>query len=108
MRRVLGEILDEARQAFARQAWSVARSAYASAIDQAPLTLDDIERHAIAAHLVGEEAERSEEHTSELQSHHDIVCRLLLEKKKSKGSSRFHFTSSKSWWAWFRRWCSCC
>src|SRR5437773_3999094 len=25
---------------------------------------------------------RSEEHTSELQSHHDIVCRLLLEKKK--------------------------
>src|SRR5437773_8000902 len=25
---------------------------------------------------------RSEEHTSELQSHHDLVCRLLLEKKK--------------------------
>ena len=27
--------------------------------------------------------ERSEEHTSELQSHHDLVCRLLLEKKKN-------------------------
>src|SRR5260221_1187754 len=27
--------------------------------------------------------ERSEEHTSELQSHSDLVCRLLLEKKKS-------------------------
>src|SRR6266540_5493743 len=27
---------------------------------------------------------RSEEHTSELQSHHEIVCRLLLEKKKKK------------------------
>src|SRR5437773_12251421 len=27
---------------------------------------------------------RSEEHTSELQSHHDLVCRLLLEKKKHK------------------------
>src|SRR5437667_9139469 len=27
---------------------------------------------------------RSEEHTSELQSHHDLVCRLLLEKKKTK------------------------
>src|SRR5438034_8619599 len=27
---------------------------------------------------------RSEEHTSELQSHSDLVCRLLLEKKKSK------------------------
>src|SRR5437667_4707467 len=28
------------------------------------------------------ERPRSEEHTSELQSHHDLVCRLLLEKKK--------------------------
>src|SRR5437773_5370654 len=27
---------------------------------------------------------RSEEHTSELQSHHDLVCRLLLEKKNTK------------------------
>src|SRR6266480_6214298 len=29
-------------------------------------------------------AERSEEHTSELQSHVNLVCRLLLEKKKTK------------------------
>src|SRR5260370_6480161 len=28
--------------------------------------------------------ERSEEHTSELQSHLNLVCRLLLEKKKSE------------------------
>src|SRR5438034_2098895 len=28
-------------------------------------------------------AQRSEEHTSELQSHSDLVCRLLLEKKKN-------------------------
>src|SRR5206468_6580618 len=28
--------------------------------------------------------ERSEEHTSELQSRSDLVCRLLLEKKKNK------------------------
>src|SRR2546421_8138226 len=28
--------------------------------------------------------ERSEEHTSELQSRSDLVCRLLLEKKKQK------------------------
>src|SRR3712207_7221552 len=27
---------------------------------------------------------RSEEHTSELQSHSDLVCRLLLEKKKPR------------------------
>src|SRR5437667_7762624 len=32
----------------------------------------------------GAETARSEEHTSELQSHHDLVCRLLLEKKKKK------------------------
>ena len=31
-----------------------------------------------------ERAQRSEEHTSELQSHHDLVCRLLLEKQKKK------------------------
>src|SRR5438034_6361255 len=33
-------------------------------------------------YLLGEE--RSEEHTSELQSHSDLVCRLLLEKKKKR------------------------
>src|SRR5260221_4235338 len=33
--------------------------------------------------LLGKVADlRSEEHTSELQSHSDLVCRLLLEKKK--------------------------
>src|SRR5437773_9521624 len=32
--------------------------------------------------LIKKEENRSEEHTSELQSHHDLVCRLLLEKKK--------------------------
>src|SRR5438034_8005709 len=30
---------------------------------------------------------RSEEHTSELQSHSDLVCRLLLEKKKRKNTT---------------------
>src|SRR5438034_7134877 len=30
---------------------------------------------------------RSEEHTSELQSHSDLVCRLLLEKKKQTNST---------------------
>src|SRR5260221_8567011 len=32
----------------------------------------------------GRRGARSEEHTSELQSHSDLVCRLLLEKKKSQ------------------------
>src|SRR2546421_7237169 len=31
--------------------------------------------------------ERSEEHTSELQSRSDLVCRLLLEKKKNQGAN---------------------
>src|SRR5438034_7084249 len=39
----------------------------------------DADRHAER----GDERDRSEEHTSELQSHSDLVCRLLLEKKKN-------------------------
>src|SRR5260221_6589293 len=35
----------------------------------------------------GKGAGRSEEHTSELQSHSDLVCRLLLEKKKTSQTS---------------------
>src|SRR5690349_23216548 len=34
----------------------------------------------------GERLTRSEEHTSELQSRRDLVCRLLLEKKKKQAS----------------------
>src|SRR5438034_4195608 len=37
--------------------------------------------------------QRSEEHTSELQSHSDLVCRLLLEKKK-KNTSHEHIQST--------------
>src|SRR5438874_10463057 len=33
---------------------------------------------------------RSEEHTSELQSRRDLVCRLLLEKKKKKLNNKKH------------------
>src|SRR5947207_11619926 len=36
----------------------------------------------LATRPTGPPAARSEEHTSELQSHSDLVCRLLLEKKK--------------------------
>src|SRR4051812_49704363 len=35
-------------------------------------------------------AARSEEHTSELQSHVNLVCRLLLEKKKKKKNKRYN------------------
>src|SRR5438132_8303995 len=35
------------------------------------------------------ETNRSEEHTSELQSHSDLVCRLLLEKKKKQKQQKW-------------------
>src|SRR6516225_2065628 len=38
---------------------------------------------------------RSEEHTSELQSHVNLVCRLLLEKKKKKEIARLFFKTKK-------------
>src|SRR5256885_10060846 len=37
--------------------------------------------------------ERSEEHTSELQSPCNLVCRLLLEKKKIRRRTAYHFIS---------------
>src|SRR5699024_11481464 len=37
------------------------------------------------------DSERSEEHTSELQSRFDIVCRLLLEKKKENNIITVHY-----------------
>src|SRR2546427_9422769 len=40
------------------------------------------------SHDAAEIVDRSEEHTSELQSQSNIVCRLLLEKKKQQRSSR--------------------
>src|SRR5690242_21449421 len=36
---------------------------------------------------------RSEEHTSELQSHVNLVCRLLLEKKKNTTNANMHHYS---------------
>src|SRR6266480_6272818 len=39
--------------------------------------------------------ERSEEHTSELQSHVNLVCRLLLEKKKKKNNLSYSITKKK-------------
>src|SRR2546428_7547801 len=45
--------------------------------------------------IYGSSLARSEEHTSELQSRSDLVCRLLLEKKKTTTSTRLdHFCVS--------------
>src|SRR5260370_24672236 len=51
--------------------------------EQIPTTIDDV---SIVCPTCGEydvASARSEEHTSELQSHLNLVCRLLLEKKKN-------------------------
>src|SRR2546427_6626858 len=48
-----------------------------------------------ALELELEEGRRSEEHTSELQSQSNLVCRLLLEKKKTKHCWR-RFTPRRS------------
>src|SRR5690606_40547203 len=50
--------------------------------DYAGNTLVDLKVWARAASAIVVNAPRSEEHTSELQSRENLVCRLLLEKKK--------------------------
>src|SRR2546430_4959408 len=43
-------------------------------------------------------ARRSEEHTSELQSQSNLVCRLLLEKKKNQPTHRVHGRAAARRW----------
>src|SRR5437667_6554412 len=49
-----------------------------------------------AARSITKIVSRSEEHTSELQSHHDLVCRLLLEKKKKQEKKNTHTKSPQN------------
>src|SRR2546430_5125469 len=42
-------------------------------------------------------ARRSEEHTSELQSQSNLVCRLLLEKKKNTKTITFYVSVHREW-----------
>src|SRR2546430_10924581 len=51
------------------------------------LTLADLRLALAQPPSIRDEAWRSEEHTSELQSQSNLVCRLLLEKKKKKTQS---------------------
>src|SRR2546421_1750088 len=44
-----------------------------------------------------DQVRRSEEHTSELQSRSDLVCRLLLEKKKNLDDLRLSADKSNMW-----------
>src|SRR2546421_4670435 len=55
-----------------------------------------VDEAAVAKNVVDRVAQdtRSEEHTSELQSRSDLVCRLLLEKKKNKYERRKEITNN--------------
>src|SRR2546426_2061915 len=74
------------RSVFADQAGVPRRAAAGDhdALDLEQVLIGDVEPAELDRALL--EEERSEEHTSELQSPCNLVCRLLLEKKKKKNS----------------------
>src|SRR3712207_7714697 len=72
---------------------SAQRHSTALFLDDLTDNIDDLSLHSLAHGVIRLEqtaidygAERSEEHTSELQSRQYLVCRLLLEKKKRDNS----------------------
>src|SRR5438132_5471722 len=56
----------------------------------------DEQGHLVRWYATGTDIEdRSEEHTSELQSHSDLVCRLLLEKKKKNKNDELKYAAAQ-------------
>src|SRR5690242_21556198 len=76
----LGDFLDKARAASVPIIYTVSTAAKGKPIGELSAPLRRKENEVIIY--------RSEEHTSELQSHVNLVCRLLLEKKKKKEYQR--------------------
>src|SRR2546427_5781965 len=81
------------------QPWPLGREPHLFAVDRpdqlahhrtGPLAPDAGPGHSLARRQA---PARSEEHTSELQSQSNLVCRLLLEKKKKKSRTRQHITN---------------
>src|SRR5207247_4112310 len=72
----LGRLFEKERDAIELIKWK-------EIYDNLEMTLDQSE-------VVVDLLPRSEEHTSELQSRVDLVCRLLLEKKKHKSMSHYY------------------
>src|SRR5438034_7267449 len=93
---------------FTGQVWNIAFSFYSS-LKTVPRELHEVaiiypfsrwQRFAeldLPFSTIGLVWNRSEEHTSELQSHSDLVCRLLLEKKKSSSSMGLRAASHSTW-----------
>src|SRR5690242_21390410 len=75
-----------------------AKRAQRVGLDATPGSRRPIHRRAVIHHeaRLGSDAQRSEEHTSELQSHVNLVCRLLLEKKKTRWISN----RTSALWTW--------
>src|SRR5947207_10679327 len=70
--RKTGKTADEMRELMRAESWY-------NGMDACRMALAD----ATSEEMKCPDCGRSEEHTSELQSHSDLVCRLLLEKKKN-------------------------
>src|SRR5438034_8087468 len=69
------------------EAWIASASSHRERMFFSINTMDsELKRRAISGNV------RSEEHTSELQSHSDLVCRLLLEKKKNRTGWKTNLT----------------
>src|SRR5947209_15866939 len=71
----------------ARDRASVAFYAATQAVAGPPAGTDAV-RFPAGTHVQAVDVQRSEEHTSELQSRQYLVCRLLLEKKKKKPQNK--------------------
>src|SRR2546430_11041028 len=70
-------------------AWPVGDVAAKAGSDRYELRLTDVQ-NADEVELQARQRARSEEHTSELQSQSNLVCRLLLEKKKQTQQAILH------------------
>src|SRR5437773_8743303 len=77
---------DDLRAARGREQRTLAVVEFRRAERHPPVPLDDATLRAQRARTGRAHELRSEEHTSELQSHHDLVCRLLLEKKNAENT----------------------
>src|SRR2546430_9531246 len=78
---------------------SFSKARAASSLSQERTTLPWFHRLAMLHRL----SLRSEEHTSELQSQSNLVCRLLLEKKNKPAISRFVILDAPCEYSWFSK-----
>src|SRR5690606_39936413 len=68
---------------------SCSSAASSPSVSSSPVSISSLSSSATAAvKAASKRGKRSEEHTSELQSRENLVCRLLLEKKNKKHINR--------------------